>query len=500
MRPIEIVLSIANLLTFFSLTAPLPRTLGWIWHVAPIALLIAIIHVLQEGSRWQMAPAYVLTGLFFIIWLLVTTGWVSRQDNRKQTNSRAIGVTAGLGIIVLALSLLLPTLLPVFRFPAPTGPYAIGTLTYDWNDSGRLDPFTKNPKERRELIVQIWYPAKQDQRSQYAPYVNDVDAFAALARLLQMPGFTFSHIKYVTTNAIESAPVADDKPNFPILIFLEGATGFRQMNTFQVEEFVSHGYIVAAIDQPYTAVSVVFPDGRQIDGLSFDKMKPLIHQSHSPDEQAPTLNGQTFEKGIVPFLAQDVTFVINRLAALNESDPNSILVGRLDLQHVGAFGISLGGIVVSESCRLDSRLRACLVMDAPMSTDVVKFGLRQPAMWITRDVETMRFERQRAGGWSEIDIREHQSTMQAAFNSSVSDGYFIQVPGMFHVNMTDIPYWSPVLFLLGITGPIDARRAHSIINAYSLRFFNRHLKGSPAMGLDELVIQYPEVIVESRHP
>jgi hypothetical protein len=40
------------------------------------------------------------------------------------------------------------------------------------------------------------------------------------------------------------------------------------MNTFQVEELVSHGYIIVAIDQPYAAASVVFPDGRQVFGLS----------------------------------------------------------------------------------------------------------------------------------------------------------------------------------------------------------------------------------------
>ena len=47
--------------------------------------------------------------------------------------------------------------------------------------------------------------------------------------------------------------MADDEPSYPVLIFLEGLGAFRQMSTFQVEELVSHGYIVVAIDQPYTA-------------------------------------------------------------------------------------------------------------------------------------------------------------------------------------------------------------------------------------------------------
>ena len=114
-----------------------------------------------------------------------------------------------------------------------------------------------------------------------------------------------------------------------------------------------------------------------------------------------------------------------------------------------------------------------------MPADVVQAGLQQPTMWITRDAETMRLE-----GWPQADIDQTQTTMRAAFESLRGDGYFVQVPGMFHVNLTDIPRWSPLFPRLGVTGPIDGQRAHDIINAYSLAFFDRHLKGRPAALLD----------------
>ena len=146
----------------------------------------------------------------------------------------------------------------------------------------------------------------------------------------------------------------------------------------------------------------------------------------------------------------------------------------------------------------EPRLRACLVMDAPMPADVVQAGLQQPVMWITRDAETMRLERSRAGGWSETDIREHQTTMRATFETLRGDGYFVQVPGMFHVNLTDIPYWSPLFSRIGFTGPIDGPRAHSIVNSYSLAFFDRYLKDKRSALLDGPPAQYPEVLFE-RH-
>ena len=135
-----------------------------------------------------------------------------------------------------------------------------------------------------------------------------------------------------------------------------------------------------------------------------------------------------------------------------------------------------------------------------MPVDVVKSGLQQPVLWISRDAETMRLERRRSGGWSEADISAHQSSMRAVFANSQGARYFVQVPGMFHVNLTDVPYWSPLLSWLGVIGPINAQRAHDIINAYWLAFFNHHLLGRAEALIDGSANQYPEVIFDARKP
>jgi hypothetical protein len=139
-------------------------------------------------------------------------------------------------------------------------------------------------------------------------------------------------------------------------------------------------------------------------------------------------------------------------------------------------------------------------MDAPMSTDVVKAGLQQPSMWITRDAASMRLERQRAGGWPEAEIQAHQTSMRSVYESLPGAGYFVRVPGMFHSNFIDIPNWSALASPLGLTGPIDGQRAHGIVNAYSLAFFDRHLLGHPANLLDGPAKQYADVLFESRRP
>src|SRR5215204_7467400 len=92
MRPLETLLSVANLLAFLVLAVPLPRVVPWMRHLAPIALPIAVAQVLVEGPRWQMVPAYALAGLFFVVWLLryvTPAGWPAGQ---KWTNRLAVGL------------------------------------------------------------------------------------------------------------------------------------------------------------------------------------------------------------------------------------------------------------------------------------------------------------------------------------------------------------------------------------------------------------------------
>jgi predicted dienelactone hydrolase len=360
----------------------------------------------------------------------------------------------------------------VFGFPRPTGPYAIGTQTYHWVDATRPDIFTADPDDRRELVVQVWYPAVDEPSAPRAPYVADGRALAPLARLMELPGSTFGYFDQVRTNAVAGAPAAREDARYPVLLFSHGRGGYRQHNTAQVEELVSHGYVVAAIDHPHAAAGVVFPDGRRVD-------------------LDPRMLDRAFIDRVIPFLAQDAVFTLDRLADLDRS--HDILAGRLDLDHVGMFGVSLGGAVAGETCKIEPRLGACLPIDVFLPANVVEEGLRQPVMWISRDEGTMRRE-----GWSESDVEETHRTMRAVFDRLPGAGYIVLVPGMYHVDFSDFPLFSPLAEPLGLRGPLDARRARVIPDTYALAFFDKHLKGRPAPLLDGPSRRFPEVLFESR--
>ncbi|MFC3979009.1 alpha/beta hydrolase family protein [Streptosporangium jomthongense] len=480
MRPLELVALATTTLSFLTLALPRLRGMRPVNHVPPVALLAAVAQVVVEGARWQLFPAYALALSFFLVWL-----WGRRLRG-------LLGVSPG--VLGLLVALPPPVVLPVFTFPEPTGPYGVGTVTYHWTDTSRQETFSADPAARRELMTQVWYPAARSSGGGRAAYAEGVEALApALARMIDLPSFTFDHLRYVTTNARESVPVSAGV--HPVLVFLEGFNGFRQMNTFQVEELVSHGYVVVAVDHPYIAASVTFPDGRHVTGFRKNELNALVQQSVSPARTAPTFQGRSYPEGIVPYLVRDVSFVLDRLTALNASDPERLLTGKLDMRRVGAFGVSLGGIVAGEACRTETRLGACLVMDAPMPDDVVSPGLGRPVLWITRDARTMRQEK-----WNKVDIVQHQTSMRTAFGNLKGDGYFVQVPDMFHVNLTDVPSWSPLFPYLGVTGPADPGRVHEIVNAYSTAFFDRHLRGSREPLLDGPSNRYPEVVLHRRRP
>jgi len=374
---------------------------------------------------------------------------------------------------------------PVFTFPPPTGPYAIGTVTYHWVDEDRPEIFAADADARRELLVQVWYPAKETPASPRAPYMPEADAVApALARFLGVSGSTLDWLKDVTTNAVAFAPIADAIPEFPVLIMLVGIKGsYRQIQTFQVEELASHGYVVVALDQPYVVTMVVFPDGRE---AAYDDRWDPPHSA--------------FMDAHIPYLAHDVIFTLDQLGSLDRADPHGSVTGRLDLERVGLVGHSMGAVVASEACHLDGRPRAALLEEAFMPSDVLRDGLNLPTMFITRDADTMRLERRTAGGWPDSDIRETLDTMRSVYERLPRDGYYLQVPGMFHLDMTDAPFFSSLVSWPGFTGPIGGDRAHQIINAYSVAFFDRHLRAQPSPLLDGPSERFPEVVVESRRP
>lgn len=219
----------------------------------------------------------------------------------------------------------LPLLLPVFKFEKPTGPYKIGTVTYDWKDEQREETLTPTSGDKRELMVQIWYPASSSAKGKMAPYLSNPDVFvSAYSQNLDIPELLFTSMKYVKTHAIEHAEISDKEAAYPVLLFSHGIGGHKSHNTFQIEHLASYGYIVVGIDHTYNSIASVFDDGR---------VANFIPQETSV-KHLDELN---------KVWVADAKFVLNQVEKLAKGDPNHRFTGRMDMKNVGMFGHSFGG-------------------------------------------------------------------------------------------------------------------------------------------------------------
>jgi predicted dienelactone hydrolase len=479
-RPLEILflLCAAAGLTSSSVWA---RKSPWRWLASVLPAAAAAAQILIEGERWQLFPAYLTAGGIVAAVLLST----------RTRTSKSVGLLLlASGFLAILLSATLAALFPVFSFPQPVGPYRVGTFAVQWTDKSRPDIFESNPNVRRTLVVQIYYPAEAGASGRRAPYLANADRVSAqLMAVLGLPRFLVSHLRYVTTNAIENAEPARSARSMPVLIFVSGADGYRNSNYAQVQALASRGYVVLCLDQPGTAASVRLNDGRDVDAIARPLMQRLIDQSLVPVSPVPRMYGRVFPEGFVGYLAEDAIFAREQLTAL---DSHGILAGKLDLQRVGLFGVSLGGIEVAEACAADASFRACLVMESPMTKHTLAQRLVQPTMFITRRAQDMRKE-----GWPPIQVARHLNTMHLAYARLRGEGYFVQIAGAFHANFGDGAFLSPLTRLLDVTGPIDGKRCEQIIEAYQRAFFDTYLRGYHAPLLAGPSAKYPEVSFHS---
>ena len=398
-----------------------------------------------------------------------------------------------LAIILIAIFAAWMILFPTPQFPAPTGPYAIGTRVYAWTDALRPEPFTRSPNDRRQIVAQIWYPAAA--QGELAPYIDTNEPMNVLAKQFHVPAFLLRNIQNAPTHAHKNAVPAAGR--FPVLINPAGLMAFRSASLFWIEELASHGYIVVGLDQPGTSAATVVLGGKVItamDKASFDRFMPLALSRST--NQSPIMNSVALPGGIIPFLADDISFLLTQVERLDRTDP--VLAGHMDTRRAGVFGMSLGGYVAPEVCSNDARFLACLAVDAGKTAAVARNGLTQPLMIMSRDADVMRAERSKAGGWPEPEIAHTITTQRAIFENNRGPAYYVIMNGMFHTNWTDAPLWSPLARWIGLAGPIDPYQGFATTNAYTLDFFDRHLKGKPAPLLDKTISRDPDTRLEIR--
>jgi hypothetical protein len=71
----------------------------------------------------------------------------------------------------------------------------------------------------------------------------------------------------------------------------------------------------------------------------------------------------------------------------------------------------------------------------------------------------------------------NQTVFDYMMDRSDASVYSMSVTGSKHYNFSDLSVWSPVLKHTGAFGKIDGEKMLKIMNAYTVAFFDKHLKG-----------------------
>jgi len=308
-------------------------------------------------------------------------------------------------------------------------------------DSTRSETLTEDAHDFRKVMVQLWYPADIAGDDNTVPYIRD-ELTSRLAKL-HLKGLDIEGNINRTIQAYGTvdAPVSDGMPISPILLF---SPGFGVSTTFYrslIQDIVSHGYVVAAINHPHFSGITVFPNGTLVPSVEIE----------DPSD---------FSNAYFDIVLGDVKFVVDVLKGLK---PGHGLYGRLDLSGFGIYGHSLGGSAAIQMAREIPGCKAALSMDgwSPMLAHVPD-NPAVPLFFLLSEEEASY-----PPGVPPDSIYASQAR------------YIAILDGASHIGFIDLPYMvdhpiSPSRSL----GTIDPNAMRATTNAILLAFFDRYLKES----------------------
>lgn len=440
-------------------------------YVIGLLVFILGIHLVFNGTRWQMIPGYLL-------WLIALITAIVRSDRKPSIIlkvSKIIGI-----LILLTLSVSLPWALPVFEIPEASGPYTVGTMDM-LLELEREEVITADTEDTRNLMIKVWYPSKE-KGVEMDPYVDAAGRNGFAQKYGLLPSM-LNYLDKVETNVFRNIQVADE--TFPVLIFSHGYNSKANGYYALLKELVSQGYIIFAINHTYESTGSTFPDGRliyfdyeyarQIQTNTWSVMEPVIEAFKSDlsfeDRHPIVQKGLTtyFVRDMVERWAQDMVDVVNKLDEWNNS---GFLKGKLDLSNVGTFGHSRGGGPAGETLLMDNRIKAAANIDGVQWGQIVDTIFQKPFLFLSAD-------------WPEEheDLNEH-----AYINKSTSVFYEGTIRESGHSNFMDIPFMIP-LRALSLAGNIDPHLSMEITTKVITSFFDKHLKEKD-IDLNDVGVKY----------
>jgi predicted dienelactone hydrolase len=390
-----------------------------------------------------------------------------------------------------------PALGAEVELPAPTGPCAVGRIVFHWTDPTRPEPLAPRPGAHREVMVYVWYPARTGTdapRAPYFPHAALVEKAVGEAEMRDEFGAALPRVRAgrLRAHAVENAQMPASGKRYPVLIFSHGFGETGLTYAALLEDLASHGYVVAAVEHPYDAFCVVF---------SVDRVVPFAQEKWNAAKAKP--GGRVaYQVAQIPIRAADIRFVLDQLVRADQaSRPATPLTGRLNLERVGVFGHSLGGMAAARACEGDQRIRAGMNQDSdyegvPFIASSAGKGITQPFLFFAtdhsiyvskhkappNDAELARDKLTRA---QHKEISERYQKAQDASLATLPGGSYrvsVETPGFTHRSFIDLPLLKASDDPAAVARNLENLRT---VRTYTRAFFDKYLKGRKDTLLDQ---------------
>jgi len=381
--------------------------------------------------------------------------------------------------------------------PAPTGEYGVGRVSYGLTDSSRDEFGAPENGARRKMMAYVWYPidrkaVQQNVTAAYLPNFEEIAPKLSPGDLADI----FSPAEYKgppslpKTNVVENAPIAAGKQKFPLLLFCHGWGNPTFLYTAELQDIVSHGYIVVAIDHPYDTAFTKFPDGQLI----------FFAQDRFNSAVAKPKGMNNYAKERVEVMAQDNRYALTEiLEYATTQSAHAVFYERINEQKIGAFGHSIGGLTAARTCQIDSRVKACMDQDSAdnrgssfivsdlSQTETQPFFLfvvSSADIWSPKalnpsDAELTKQKLTRAEFDAKMKQQQNNQTKQLAEIAGGSYRLMIfDLPGFIHRSFTDQTLLATKL------DRDQSLHNFQVAQTYTLAFFNKYLKGDTKTLLD----------------
>ena len=397
----------------------------WLRGGAVLVAAACALQLLVEDAYWQFAPLYAL--------LLAMSALVFRARSDRAASRLSRTVVAILSLVALSPWMMF---LPVPQLPAPRGPYGVGTDVFRWIDEGRAEAATDDPRDRRHIVVQVWYPAEAGARGPSPPYIDGLGHLPTFVSLI--PSVAMRRYDRIDTHAVGGAPLAAAKQRWPVVLFSPGYGAPRAFYTGVTADLASRGFVVLAVDHPYESAVTELADGRVV----------TPRERFLPDDPDHT----RYMSVQLEVRTADLLSVLERI-----SQPDGLgerLRDRLDLERIAAAGHSFGGASAVAMMAQDQRIAAAANIDGTLYAPLPDQQLRRPFLLLESDHEDSGHSRRFFDG------------NQRLMDNLLGAGYRFEIDAANHYSFTDAPlFFSPparfalAMWLGGRRGPQDTQRA-----------------------------------------